>query len=122
MPHGRDQFEVARRVAAGYTATGGTAHGADLIEQRLLAQRNTHPPLTDGIGDGAHRVKEPTKGIRTIVTETNAGIPVPESQMAREATKLVGAATNSQIFPAGVSTRPTRLRVRCAEGNGTRGI
>jgi hypothetical protein len=57
------------------------------------------------------------------VTETNVGIPVPDSQMAREATELVGAATNSQIFPAGVSTRPTRrLRVRCAEGNGTRGI
>ncbi len=72
VPHGRDQFEVARRVeiaacgvrllsedltpnelrdgvrramtmtegasrvAAGYSATGGTAHGADLIEQRLL--------------------------------------------------------------------------------------
>jgi MGT family glycosyltransferase len=75
VPHGRDQFEVARRVeaarcgtrlsahnltatqlrdkvrhamtmtdgarrvAAGYAATGGTAHGANLIEQRLL----THP-------------------------------------------------------------------------------
>jgi MGT family glycosyltransferase len=26
----------ARRVAAGYVATGGAAHGADLIEQRLL--------------------------------------------------------------------------------------
>ncbi|MGY4650783.1 nucleotide disphospho-sugar-binding domain-containing protein [Mycobacterium sp. URHB0021] len=74
VPHGRDQFEVARRVevagcgtwlspkkltttrlrdkvrqamtmangarrvAAGYAATGGTAHGADLIEQRLLSQ------------------------------------------------------------------------------------
>jgi len=30
--------EGARRVAAGYTATGGAAHGADLIEQRLLGQ------------------------------------------------------------------------------------
>jgi len=75
VPHGRDQFEVARRVevagcgtrlaardltvtglrdqvrqaitmtdgarrvAAGYCATGGTAHGADLIEQRLLTHR-----------------------------------------------------------------------------------
>ncbi|WP_123025714.1 nucleotide disphospho-sugar-binding domain-containing protein [Mycolicibacterium stellerae] len=29
--------EGARRVAAGYVATGGAAHGADLIEQRLLA-------------------------------------------------------------------------------------
>ena len=28
--------EGARRVAAGYAATGGAAHGADLIEQRLL--------------------------------------------------------------------------------------
>jgi MGT family glycosyltransferase len=27
----------ARRVAAGYAATGGAAHGADLIERRLLA-------------------------------------------------------------------------------------
>jgi hypothetical protein len=26
----------ARRVAAGYAATGGAARGADLIEQRLL--------------------------------------------------------------------------------------
>lgn len=26
----------ARRVAAGFAATGGVAHGADLIEQRLL--------------------------------------------------------------------------------------
>jgi hypothetical protein len=26
----------ARRVAAGYAATGGAAHGACLIEQRLL--------------------------------------------------------------------------------------
>ena len=26
----------AHRVAAGYVATGGAAHGADLIEQRLL--------------------------------------------------------------------------------------
>lgn len=77
VPHGRDQFEVARRVevarcgtrlpannltatqlrdkvrqamtmadgarrvAAGYAATGGTAHGADLIEQRLLTQPRT---------------------------------------------------------------------------------
>jgi UDP:flavonoid glycosyltransferase YjiC (YdhE family) len=72
VPYGRDQFEVARRVAvarcgtrlpakklsparlrmnvqeamtmtdgakwvaAGFAATGGTAHGADLIEQRVL--------------------------------------------------------------------------------------
>ena len=28
--------EGARRVAAGYAATGGAAHGADLIEQRLI--------------------------------------------------------------------------------------
>ena len=28
----------ARRVAAGYAATGGAAHGADLIEQRLLGR------------------------------------------------------------------------------------
>ena len=31
----------ARRVAAGYAATGGAAHGADLIEQRLLTQPRT---------------------------------------------------------------------------------
>ena len=37
----------ARRVAAGYAATGGTAHGADLIEQRLLFPTNrTHHPAT----------------------------------------------------------------------------
>jgi MGT family glycosyltransferase len=79
VPHGRDQFEVARRVevakcgtwlppqnltasrmrqevlravtmaegarrvAAGYVATGGAAHGASLIEERLLtsARRNS---------------------------------------------------------------------------------
>jgi MGT family glycosyltransferase len=76
VPHGRDQFEVARRVemarcgtrlaakrvtparlrakvreamgmgagahrvAAGYAATGGVRHGADLIESRLLAKAN----------------------------------------------------------------------------------
>jgi hypothetical protein len=28
--------EGARRVAAGYLASGGAARGADLIEQRLL--------------------------------------------------------------------------------------
>ena len=74
VPHGRDQFEVARRVevarcgtrlpakrlttarlraevrramtmtdgarrvADGFAATGGVAHGADLIEQRLLSR------------------------------------------------------------------------------------
>jgi MGT family glycosyltransferase len=37
----------ARRVAAGYAATGGVAHGADLIEQRLLFPINrTHHPAT----------------------------------------------------------------------------
>jgi MGT family glycosyltransferase len=30
--------EGARRVAAGYAATGGAAHGADLIEKRLLGR------------------------------------------------------------------------------------
>ena len=75
VPHGRDQFEVARRVefshsgtrlpakklttarlkskvlqamsmqsgaqrvAAGFLATRGVAHGADVIERRLLALR-----------------------------------------------------------------------------------
>jgi MGT family glycosyltransferase len=37
----------ARRVAAGYAATGGAAHGADLIEQRLLGR----PKGTPGAGD-----------------------------------------------------------------------
>jgi MGT family glycosyltransferase len=88
VPHGRDQFEVARRVevagcgtrlpasnltatalrdkvrqamamtdgarrvAAGYAATGGAAHGANLIEQRLLTQPSTrttrYPSHRDG--------------------------------------------------------------------------
>jgi MGT family glycosyltransferase len=79
VPHGRDQFEVARRVevaqcgtrlpyrklttarlraevlramtmsegarrvAKGYAATGGVAHGADLIEQRLIGHLNNRP-------------------------------------------------------------------------------
>ena len=30
--------EGARRVAAGFTATGGVTRGADLIEQQLLGQ------------------------------------------------------------------------------------
>jgi UDP:flavonoid glycosyltransferase YjiC (YdhE family) len=30
----------ARRVAAGYSATGGASRGANLIEQRLLKQRS----------------------------------------------------------------------------------
>jgi UDP:flavonoid glycosyltransferase YjiC (YdhE family) len=29
----------ARRVAAGFAATGGVARGADMIEQRLLTQQ-----------------------------------------------------------------------------------
>jgi MGT family glycosyltransferase len=33
----------ARRVAAGYAATGGAAHGADMIEQRLLGPSKTAP-------------------------------------------------------------------------------
>jgi len=33
----------ARRVAAGYVATGGAARGADLIEQRLLTSARTSP-------------------------------------------------------------------------------
>lgn len=81
VPHGRDQFEVARRVevsgsgtwlpakrltpsrlkakvlqamsmaegarrvADGFAATGGVAHGADLIEQRLLRQPAERRPL-----------------------------------------------------------------------------
>jgi MGT family glycosyltransferase len=32
----------ARRVAAGYAATGGAAHGADMIESRLLGQPKGH--------------------------------------------------------------------------------
>ncbi len=32
----------ARRVAAGFAATGGVARGAELIEQRLLGRRATH--------------------------------------------------------------------------------
>jgi MGT family glycosyltransferase len=79
VPHGRDQFEVARRVelarcgtrllpkdlsvsrmrdkvvkamamrdgarrvAAGYAATGGAARGADLIEQRILTSTRPKP-------------------------------------------------------------------------------
>lgn len=79
VPHGRDQFEIARRVemakcgarllpkdltisrlrdkvfhamsmkegairvAAGYASTGGAAHGADLIEQRLLSSARRKP-------------------------------------------------------------------------------
>jgi MGT family glycosyltransferase len=34
----RAMTDGARRVAAGYAATGGAAHGASLIEQRLLGQ------------------------------------------------------------------------------------
>jgi MGT family glycosyltransferase len=34
----------ARRVAAGYAATGGAAHGADMIEQRLLGQPKSTSP------------------------------------------------------------------------------
>jgi MGT family glycosyltransferase len=81
VPHGRDQFEVARRVevsgcgtrlparkltpsrlkskvlqamsmadgarrvAEGFAATGGVAHGADLIEQRLLRRPTERRPL-----------------------------------------------------------------------------
>jgi UDP:flavonoid glycosyltransferase YjiC (YdhE family) len=30
--------EGARRVAAGFTATGGVARGADLIEERILSR------------------------------------------------------------------------------------
>ena len=31
----------ARRVAAGFAATGGVARGADLIEQRVLGRRSS---------------------------------------------------------------------------------
>jgi hypothetical protein len=31
----------ARRVAAGFAATGGVARGADLIEQRVLSRSRT---------------------------------------------------------------------------------
>jgi hypothetical protein len=34
----------ARRVAAGYVATGGVARGADLIEQQILA--STRPEVS----------------------------------------------------------------------------
>lgn len=33
----------ARRVAAGFAATGGVARGADLIEQRLLGRTVERP-------------------------------------------------------------------------------
>ena len=36
--HGDDDDGGARRVAAGFTATGGVTRGADLIEQQLLGQ------------------------------------------------------------------------------------
>ena len=35
--------EGARRVAAGYAATGGVARGADLIEQRMLGSAPPKP-------------------------------------------------------------------------------
>ncbi|WP_433275011.1 nucleotide disphospho-sugar-binding domain-containing protein [Pseudonocardia xinjiangensis] len=48
----------ARRVATGYAATGGAAHGADMIEQRLLGQPRPTSwawsgPSSDGVGGPA---------------------------------------------------------------------
>jgi len=38
----------ARRVAAGFAATGGVARGADLIEQQLLGAVLPRGPLAPG--------------------------------------------------------------------------
>ena len=37
----------ARRVAAGFAATGGVARGADLIEQRVLSRPNLSPQISE---------------------------------------------------------------------------
>jgi MGT family glycosyltransferase len=49
----------ARRVAAGFAATGGVARGADLIEQRVLS-RTAAPPMRSGESRHSAKAKAPS--------------------------------------------------------------